>query len=142
MLSTVTQEWYTTLCHLKDASTHQTWGSYLKELRYAPGTKQIQETRSKGHYYATNLRKVTGNSPNFDVVNINAYIKFGEILSICSQDIERKQNLTSIKGHNSIKNLQKLTGNNPKLHFVIINAHTKFGWILSISSLDTIVYIV
>ena len=25
-----------------------------------------------------------------DVVNINAYLKFGEILSICSQDIERK----------------------------------------------------
>ena len=23
---------------------------------------------------------------------MNAYIKFGEILSICSQDIERKQN--------------------------------------------------
>ena len=82
---------------------------------------------------------MTGNSPNFDVVNINAYIKFGEILSICSQDIERKQNLTSIKGHNSIKNLQKLTGNNPKLHLVIINAHTKFGRILSISSLDNIV---
>ena len=26
------------------------------------------------------------------LVNMNAYIKFGEILSICSQDIERKQN--------------------------------------------------
>ena len=25
-----------------------------------------------------------------NLVNINAYIKFGEILSICSQDIERK----------------------------------------------------
>ena len=31
-------------------------------------------------------------NPNVDLVNINAYIKFGEILSICSQDIERKQN--------------------------------------------------
>ena len=29
--------------------------------------------------------------PKIDVVNINAYLKFGEILSICSQDIERKQ---------------------------------------------------
>ena len=27
---------------------------------------------------------------NVDLVNINAYIKFGEILSICSQDIEQK----------------------------------------------------
>ena len=33
------------------------------------------------------------NNPNIYLVNINAYIKFGEILSICSQDIERKQNL-------------------------------------------------
>ena len=32
------------------------------------------------------------NNPNIDLVNINAYIQFGEILSICSQDIERKQN--------------------------------------------------
>ena len=31
-----------------------------------------------------------------------AYIKSVEILSICSQDIERKQNLISIKGHNSV----------------------------------------
>ena len=32
------------------------------------------------------------NSPNIDLVNMNVYIKFGEILSICPQDIERKQN--------------------------------------------------
>ena len=31
-------------------------------------------------------------NPNVDLVNMNAYIKFGEILSICSQDIEQKQN--------------------------------------------------
>ena len=37
---------------------------------------------------------MTGNSPNLDLININAYIKFGEILSIYFQDIERKQNLT------------------------------------------------
>ena len=32
------------------------------------------------------------NKPNLDLVNMNAYIKFGEILSICSQDIKRKRN--------------------------------------------------
>ena len=32
------------------------------------------------------------NNPELDLVNMNAYIKFGEILSIGSQDIERKQN--------------------------------------------------
>ena len=31
-------------------------------------------------------------NPNIDLVNMNAYLKFGEILSISSQDIERKQN--------------------------------------------------
>ena len=30
------------------------------------------------------------NNPNLDLVNINAYAKFGQISSICSQDIERK----------------------------------------------------
>ena len=29
---------------------------------------------------------------NLDLININAYTKFGEILSICSQNIEWKQN--------------------------------------------------
>ena len=33
---------------------------------------------------------MTGNNPNLDLVNINAYTKFGEILSICLKDIERK----------------------------------------------------
>ena len=32
------------------------------------------------------------NNPKLDPVNINAHIKFGENLSICSQDIERKRN--------------------------------------------------
>ena len=35
---------------------------------------------------------MTCNNPKLDLVNINAYIYFGEILSICSQDIERKRN--------------------------------------------------
>ena len=30
-------------------------------------------------------------NPNVDLVNMNAYIQFGKILSICSQDIEGKQ---------------------------------------------------
>ena len=32
------------------------------------------------------------NNPNIDLININAYTKFSEILSICSQDIEWKWN--------------------------------------------------
>ena len=30
-------------------------------------------------------------NPNLELVNINAYIQYGEILSIHTQDIERKQ---------------------------------------------------
>ena len=35
-------------------------------------------------------KKITCNDPRLDLVNINAYIKFGENMSTCSQDIERK----------------------------------------------------
>ena len=35
---------------------------------------------------------MTGNNPNLDHVNINTYIKLRDFLSICSKDIERKQN--------------------------------------------------
>ena len=43
---------------------------------------------------------MTANNPNLDLdlVNINAYIKFGEDLSICSQDIERKRNSDPYQG--------------------------------------------
>ena len=49
-------------------------------------------TLIKGHNSVTNLWKITGNNPNLEFVNINAYTKFGQILSISSQDIERKWN--------------------------------------------------
>ena len=35
---------------------------------------------------------MTGNNPKLELVNINAHIKVGEILLICSQDFERKHN--------------------------------------------------
>ena len=34
---------------------------------------------------------MTWNNPKLHLVNMNVYIKFGEILSICSQDIEQKR---------------------------------------------------
>ena len=33
---------------------------------------------------------MTANNPDLDLVNINAYTKFGQIPSICSKDIEQK----------------------------------------------------
>ena len=41
----------------------------------------------KGHN-VTYKQKKTGTNPNLYIVNMNAYIRFGEILSICSPDIE------------------------------------------------------
>ena len=35
---------------------------------------------------------MTGNNPKLDLVNDDVHTKFGRILSICSQDIERKRN--------------------------------------------------
>ena len=49
-------------------------------------------TKTEGHNSVKNLRKLTCNNPNLDLVNINAYAKFGQIPSICSQDIQLKRN--------------------------------------------------
>ena len=57
-------------------------------------------TSVKGHNSVTNVPKMMHNNPNVDLVNINAYIEFGEILSICSQDIEQKQIMMGTEGWN------------------------------------------
>ena len=72
------------------------------------------------------------NNPNVDPVNMNAYIKFGELMTICSQDIDKGQ----IKGHNSGTNVQKMSCDNPNIDLVNMNTYIKFGEILSISSQD------
>ena len=58
---------------------------------------------------------------------MNAYIKLVEILSICSQDIERKRNFGVNQGHNSGTNVRKMTCHNPKLDLAKMNAYIKFG---------------
>ena len=40
----------------------------------------------------TNVQKMSYDNPNVDLVHMNAYIKFGEILLISSQDTEWKRN--------------------------------------------------
>ena len=59
-------------------------------LKILSGNENL--TSIKGYNSVTNLRKMAGNNPNLDLVNINAHIKFGQILYIRSQDIERKRN--------------------------------------------------
>ena len=52
----------------------------------------------KGHNSVKIWRKMTGNNPKLDLVNVDVHTKFGQILSIRSQDIERKQNSDIIQG--------------------------------------------
>ena len=55
-------------------------------------------TSIKGRNSVENLRNLTVHNPNLDTINVNVYTKFGKIRSICSQDIERKQNFEINQG--------------------------------------------
>ena len=59
-------------------------------LKILSGNKIL--TSIKGHNSIANLQKLTLYNPNLDLISVNMYTKFGHILSIGSQDIERKQN--------------------------------------------------
>ena len=68
-------------------------------------------TSIKGRNSVKILQKMMGNNPKLDLVNDDAHTKFGWILSIRSQDIERKRNsdvnIGPSKGNNSSANLGK-----------------------------------
>ena len=49
-------------------------------------------TSIKGRNSVEILRKMTGDNSKLDLVNVDVRTKFGRILSIRSQDIERKRN--------------------------------------------------
>ena len=49
-------------------------------------------TLIKGHNSIKIMGKMTGNNPKLDLVNVDVHTKFGRILSMRSQDIERKRN--------------------------------------------------
>ena len=59
--------------------------------------KQIL-TSIKGRYSVANLRKTKIYNTNLDLVTDNVYTNFGLILSIRSQDIERKSNFDVNQG--------------------------------------------
>ena len=74
-----------------------------------------------------NLRKLTHNNPNLDLVNIKAYAKFGDSIDLFTYRAEKK---------NSDDNLQKLMHNNPNLDLAKVNAYAKFSLIPLIRSQD------
>ena len=103
-------------------------------LKVLSGNKIL--TSIKGQNSVKSLqKKMTGNNPKLDLVSADVHTKFGKILSICSQDIERKRN-SDVKGCNSVKILRKIMGNIPKLGLVNVDVRIKFGKILSIHSHD------
>ena len=53
------------------------------------------------------LQKMTGNNPKPDLVNVDVHTKFGQILSIRSQDIERKRNSDVNQGPLLLQNFAK-----------------------------------
>ena len=65
-------------------------GFYQFVLKILSGNEIL--TSIKGRYSVKILRKMTGNNPKLDLVNVDVHTKFGQILSIRSQDIERKRN--------------------------------------------------
>ena len=59
-------------------------------LKILSGNKILMSIKGRNSYKI--LRKMTGNNPKLDLVNVDVHTKFGQILSIRSQDIERKRN--------------------------------------------------
>ena len=84
------------------------------------------------------MRKTTIYDTDVDLVNDNAYTKFGLILisQFVLKILSKNRILTSIKGGNSVAILQKTKIYNTNIDLVNDNVFTKFGLILSIRSQD------
>ena len=55
-------------------------------------------TSIKGRNYVADSLNLTLYNPNLDIIKVNVYKKFSSILSIGSQDIERKRNFDINQG--------------------------------------------
>ena len=67
-------------------------------------------TSIKGHNSIKILQKMTGNNPKLDLVNDDVHTEFGRILSIRSQDIERKRDSDVNQGPSLCQNFAKNDG--------------------------------
>ena len=65
-------------------------------LKILSGNKIL--TSIKGHNSVANQRNLTLYNPNLDIIYVNVYTKCGYILSMGSQDIERKRNFNINQG--------------------------------------------
>ena len=111
--------------HIKLIKFYQTF------LKILSGNENL--TLIKGPNSVLNLRKIMRTNPNLDLININAYMKFGQIIFISSQDIERKRICDiSQRAITLLQICEKVMCNNHNQHLVNINTYTKFCRILSI----------
>ena len=55
-------------------------------------------TSIKGYNSVTNKQNMEDSNPNIYLINIYTFTKVGEILSICPQDIAKKQNYVAYQG--------------------------------------------
>ena len=55
-------------------------------------------TSIKGYNSVTNKQNMEDSNPNIYLINIYTFTKVGEILSICPQDIAKKQNYVANQG--------------------------------------------
>ena len=74
-------------------------------LKVKAGNKIL--TITKGHNSVVNLRKLTCNNSNLDLVKVKAYAKFDQIPSISPQNIEQKQNFDNNQGPQPCYKLMK-----------------------------------
>ena len=65
-------------------------GFYQFVLKILSGNEILMSI--KGRNSVKILQKMTGNNPKLDLVNAGMHTKFGRILSIHSQEFERKRN--------------------------------------------------
>ena len=66
-------------------------------------------------------------NPKADLLNVNAYSKFGVNPLLFTQVIVRKQKYVHVLTGNSVKNWRNLPISNPKPDLHNINTYTKFG---------------
>ena len=71
-------------------------------------------TSIKGRNSVKIMQKMTGTNPKLDLINVDVHTKFGQILSIRSQDIERKQNSEVNQGPYLRQNFAKNDGRQSK----------------------------
>ena len=61
---------------------------HIKQTRIVRGS----DYRPASEFFARVRQTMMGNNPKLVLVNVDVHTKFGQILSICSRDIVRKQN--------------------------------------------------